>query len=134
MGSRIYRYLKITIPNYDDKPITVKSASAKMIAHMVVFPAGNSAAPTLYVGSESARRPRFDLKYRLSDPLHVNTRIAKLSTIADNPLFGRAEAKRVAWTEKHKVLLLITMVVVVLVLGSFILKSLKSLQAEEMQD
>jgi len=131
---RVYRYLKITVKNYDDKPVTVRSASAKMIAHKIVFAAQDDAAPILYVGSESARPPRYDLKQRLSHPLQVKARVAKLSNITDNPLFGQVEAKPLAWTEKHRVLLLIIMVAVVLVLGWFILKSFKSIQSEQVEN
>ncbi|GAH06549.1 unnamed protein product, partial [marine sediment metagenome] len=83
-GRRVYRYLKITIKNYDDKPVTVKSASAKMIPHKIVFAAEDNATATLYVGSESARPPRYDLKQRLDNPLQVKARVAKLSSITDS--------------------------------------------------
>jgi hypothetical protein len=125
-GRRAYRYLKITISNYDDKPLTVKSASTKMIADNIVFPAKDYNSPTLYVGSQSASVPRYDLSRMLTRPLQVKARMAKLSDIADNPLFGRTEPKPLPWTEKHKVLLWIIMGILVAVLGAFILKSFKS--------
>jgi hypothetical protein len=131
---RVYRYLKITVKNYDDKPVTVRSASAKMITHKVVFAAEGNAAATLYFGSESARPPQYDLKQRLNNPLQVKARVAKLGNITDNPLFGQFEEKQIAWTEKHKVLLLIILVAMVLVLGWFILKSFKSIRSEEVQN
>ncbi len=131
---RVYRYLKITVKNYDDKPVTVRSASAKMITHKVVFAAECNAAATLYFGSESARTPRYDLKQRLNNPLQVKARVARLGNITDNPLFGQFEEKPAAWTEKHKVLLLIIMAAVALVLGGFILKSFKSIRSEEVQN
>ena len=130
-GRRVCRYLRITISNFDDRPMVVKSSSANMIAHKMVFASKDIAAPILYVGSESAPRPRYDLERRLSNPLQIKTGMAKLSGIADNPLFGLAEEEPTAWTEKHKVLLLIVMVVVALVLGGFILKSFKSVQSEQ---
>ncbi len=131
---RVYRYLKTTVKNYDDKPVTVRSASAKMITHKVVFAAEGNATATLFVGSESARPPRYDLKRRLNNPLQVKARVAKLGNIIDNPLFGQFEEKPAAWTEKHKVLLLIILVAMVLVLGGFILKSFKSIRSEEVQN
>jgi len=94
----------------------------------------DNAAPTLYVGSESAKAPQYDLERRLSNPLQVKAMAATLSGIADNPLFGQVEEKPVAWTEKHKVLLLIIMVMMVLVLGGFILKSFKSIQSEQVEN
>ncbi len=130
-GRRVHRYLKITIKNYDDRPVVVKSVSAKMIAHKIVFTNTDNIAPILYVGSEFARTPRYDLKQRLSNPLQVKARAATLSGIINNPLFGQTEEKPVAWTEKHKALLLIILVVMALVLGGFILKSFKSIQSEQ---
>jgi len=133
-GSLVYRYLKITISNYDDRPVAVKSASANMIAHKMVFTNMSNVAAALYIGSETARKPRYDLEYRLSNPLQVKAGAAKLSGIIDNPLFGQVQEKPVAWTEKHKVLLLIIMVVTALVLGGFILKSFKSIQSEQVKN
>jgi hypothetical protein len=132
-GRRIYRYLKIVISNYDDKPLAINSTSAKMIADNIVFTAQDDIAPTLYVGSQSAGKPRYDLAQRLNDPLQVEARLAKMGALNDNPLFGQVEAKPLAWTEKHKVLLWIIMGAVVLVLAGFILKSFKSIQTKEVE-
>ena len=130
-----WRYLRIAIRNYDDKPVTVESVSARMIAHELVFAAEqNVIPPPLYVGSESARAPQYDLRHILSDPLQVAARRARVGGLTDNPLFAPAEEKPIAWTEKHKVLLLITMVAIALVLGGFILKSFKSIQSDQTQD
>ncbi len=133
-GRRVNRYMRITISNYDDKPVTVESASAYMIAHQLIFEKKDNAVPMLYVGSESARAPRYDLARTLSNPLRVEASVTKLSGITGNPLFGQAKEKPAAWTEKHKVLLLIVMVIVALVLGGFIFKSFKSIQSEQVQN
>jgi hypothetical protein len=130
----MYRYLKITIKNYDDKPVTVKSVSAEMIAHQMVFEADDNAASTLYVGCESAKPPQYDLEHRLSNPSQVEAGTAMLGSIADNPVFRQVEEKPVAWTEKHKILLSTILGVVVLVLAGFILKSFKSIQNEQVQN
>lgn len=134
LGRRIHRYLKVEIQNYDDKPVSVKSASAKMMAHEIVFESKDSAPLLLYVGSESAGMPQYDLKQRLSDPLQVSARTVRLEGITGNPLFKQAAEKPVSWTEKHKALLLTIMVGVVLVLGVFIVKSFKSIQTQQAQD
>jgi hypothetical protein len=105
-----------------------------MIAHKMVFTNMSNVVPALYIGAETARKPRYDLEYRLSNPLQVKARAAKLSGIIDNPLFGQVKEKPVAWTEKHKVLLLIIMVMMALVLGGFILKSFKSIQSEQVEN
>lgn len=128
-----YRYLKIAIRNYDDKPVNVESVSARMIAHELVFAAEQNIASILYVGSESARTPQYDLRHILGSPLQVEARTARLGGIMNNPLFRPGEQKPVPWTEKNKVWLLITMVAIVLVLGGVILRSFRSIQANQGQ-
>ena len=130
-GKRAYRYLKITVRNYDDRPLKLKSALAKMITHQIVFDAANSSKASLYVGSESAVRPNYDITRKLDKPLEAKATLARLSLIAENPLFGKVEQKLLPWTERYKVLLLIVMAVVVLALGGFILKSFKSIQSNQ---
>jgi hypothetical protein len=78
-------------------------------------------------------KPRYDLARRLNKPLQVTTRTANVGALVDNPLFVQVEAKPLAWTEKHKVLLWIIMGAVVVVLACFILKSFKSIQTKEAQ-
>jgi hypothetical protein len=127
-----YRYLKITVKNYDDNPIVINSVSAKMLPHRIVFPVeADHAAPTLYVGAESASRPRYDLARTLKHPLSVEAAVGNLSSIVDNPLFGQTKAEKLAWTEKHKILLLVVLVMLVLVMGAFILTSFKSIRGEQ---
>jgi len=133
-GRRVHRYLKVEIQNYDDKPISLKSALAKMMAHEIVFESKDSAPLLLYVGSESAGTPQYDLKQRLSDPLQISARTARLEGITGNPLFKQAEERPVSWTEKHKALLLVVMVGAVLVLGGFILRSFRSIQSQQARD
>jgi hypothetical protein len=132
-GRRIYRYLRLVISNYDDKPLAINSTSATMIADEIVFTAQDDITPTLYVGSPSAGKPRYDLAQRLNNPLQVEARIAKLSNIVDNPLFGQVEGKPVPWTEQHKVLLWIIMGALVVVMAGFILKSFQSIQTKEVE-
>jgi hypothetical protein len=132
-GMRAYRYLKIEISNYDDEPVVVKSASAKMIADQMVFSAESNAKLTVYVGSASEGLPQYDIRYRLNNPLELKTRAANPGSITDNPLFVEAGEKPAPWTERHRILLLIAMIAAVLVLGRFILKSFKSIQSEQPQ-
>jgi hypothetical protein len=129
-----YRYLKIVIRNYDDKAIMIKSALAKMIPHKVVFPAPAAGTVKLYVGCESAASPIYDLARRLTNPLQVSAKTAAISTLGDNPLFGKPGKGKIPWTEQHKILLPAILAVVVLVLASFIFKSLKSIKSNSGQD
>ena len=127
-GAPSYRYLKVTIKNYDDRPLVLASASAEMTAHKIVFPAAeDSSNLALYAGSDSASAPRYDISYKLANPLEVSALSGTFGPVAENPLFGKAAPKPAPWTEQHKTLLMGVMIIVVLVLGGFILKSFKSI-------
>jgi hypothetical protein len=126
-----YRHLKITIKNYDDRPLDIRSASAKMIPGQLLFPSENGSATMLYVGSESARAPQYDIRQRLRNPSKVHASTATIGSIIENPIFGKAEQKQIAWTEKHKTLLLIVLGIIVAITGVFMLKSFKSIQTEQ---
>ncbi len=128
-AERAYRYVKLTIENYDDTPLTLRSASAKMVAHKIIFDSGN--IPTsLYVGSDAAA-PAYDIQKLLTRPLEATARPAKLGELVDNPLFNQGPQKQVPWTEEHKNILLAVMVLVVAALGVFIFKSLKSIKQQQ---
>jgi len=129
-----YRYLKITIKNYDDKVIAITSASAKMIPHRIIFPAPAAETVKLYVGCESAPRPVYDLARRLANPLQVPSKTAAISKLGENPLFGKLGKDKIPWTERHKLLLPVILFVVVLVLAGFIFKSLKAIKNNPGQD
>ena len=126
-----YRYLKITIKNYDDRPLDIRSASAEIIPGQLIFPSEDNVAAVLYVGAESALSPQYDIRQRLRDPSKVETSQAMVGSVAPNPVFGKAEEKPLAWTEKHKVLLMVILGLIVGVTGIFMLKSFKSIQAEQ---
>jgi hypothetical protein len=133
-GRRLNRYLRITIKNYDDKPIIVTQTVARMIPHNLIFSIEDNNLPTFYVGSESAVSPRYDLQHRLNNPSQIEAGTARLGDITDNPLFVQTEDKPVvSWTEEHKILLPVILVIVVVVLAGFILKSFKSMQNESIQ-
>ncbi|MHC4069295.1 MAG: hypothetical protein ACYS18_10050 [Planctomycetota bacterium] len=138
-GLHAYKHLKLTIRNYDDKPLTVLSATARIIPHNIFFALAEARTDTLaddvvtlYVGCESATMPRYDLRHRLTDTTKIEAGETILGKIAENQ---QAEFKKpVAWTEKHKALLAIILIVVVVVLAGFIFKSFKAIQTEQPQN
>jgi len=131
-AERACRYLRVAVKNYDDKPLLIRSASAKMIPHQMVFAVADSPA-ALYVGAPSLAPPVYDLRHRLSRPLQVQARNARTADIVENPLFAQAPAERVPWSERHKVTLLVVLGIVALVLAAFILKSLQSIGSQQDQ-
>ncbi|MHC4131983.1 MAG: DUF3999 family protein [Planctomycetota bacterium] len=122
-----YRHLRLVVKNYDDNPITINKASAEMIPHHVIFDYAHDPKPTLYFGSEDATKPVYDIKRVILKPLEIPTRETALGQIIDNLLYRQME-ETLPWTEKHRVLLMTVLVIVVLVMGIYILKSFKSIQ------
>ncbi|OHB50637.1 MAG: hypothetical protein A2Y10_02115 [Planctomycetes bacterium GWF2_41_51] len=126
--SSAYRYLRLTIRNYDDRPLKLLSAYAEMIPHRLIFSKAGSTSPlSLYVGSQSASKPQYDIVQKLSNPLEVSTTPAIAEMITDNPLFAKEAQKPVPWTEKHRTMLLIALIAVVSIVGLYMLKSFKSI-------
>jgi len=128
-GTGTYRYLKLTIRNYDDKPLKLSSAYAEMIPHRIIFSVEDNVKPlSLYIGSETASRPQYDIVHKLKNSLEADASPAIAVMIAENPLFSKPAAKSVPWTEKHKTILLIVMAAAVLIVGVYMLKSFKSIK------
>jgi hypothetical protein len=127
--SGTYRYIRVMVSNYDDQPITIHSASAKMIPHKIIFPSAADKQIKIYVGNESAGYPQYDLARRLTNPMQVKTTQAALAALIENPAAEKSQAKQ-PWTEKHKILLLAALVVVVFALGIFMLSSLRTIQRQ----
>ncbi len=128
--SGTYRYIKVIVSNYDDQPITLRSASAKMIPHKIIFPFAADKQIKIYVGNESAGYPQYDLGRRLINPTQIKTTQAVIGPLTENPA---AEKNLVIqpWTEKHKTLLLAALVIVVIALGVFMLGSLRTIQRQD---
>ncbi|MGA2071261.1 MAG: DUF3999 family protein [Sedimentisphaerales bacterium] len=125
-----YKYIRIVVSNYDDQPITIRAASAKMVPHKVIFPAPSDKSAKLYVGNESASHPQYDLARRLTNPTHTKTTQAAIASLTDNPAAGKIR-QNLPWTEQHKMLLLAVLVMVVFVLGVFMLSSVRSIQRQD---
>jgi len=122
-----YRYLKITINNYDNLPIDIASASARFIPHELLFESAWNTTAAIYFGNPKAVKPKFDINLRISDPQKIDAQKAFLTDVKDNPAFAQ-KIKNQPWTEKHKILLWLIMIAVVVILAVFIAKSFKSIQ------
>jgi hypothetical protein len=126
-GQRLYRYLRLTIHNNDDLPIAVKSASAKMIPHRLLFESERGDSIELYVGCELAKTPKYDLKKTIDEPASYEAATSSAGQITENPLFGTTPKKQ-PWSERHKAAGLIIILIVVAVMGVFILRSYRKIQ------
>ncbi|KPK74138.1 MAG: hypothetical protein AMJ79_14690 [Phycisphaerae bacterium SM23_30] len=121
------RFLKITIKNYDDKSLTVTAAWGQMLPHTLIFPSPPSKSCLMYLGYDQASPPKYDLALRLTNPQNVPADTAELGPIEANPLWDAPPAPTVPWTEQHKILFWLLLVLAVLILGVFIGKSLRNI-------
>ncbi len=121
-----YRYLRIKVKNYDDKPLSIVQVKADMTADRVVFVCPEDLKASLYIGNNLADKPQYDLARQIENPAEVKAAAAALGSLDNNPIFSKA-MPQLPWTERHKSLLIAIMAVMVLVLGWFIMKSFKSI-------
>ncbi len=128
--SGTYRYIKIIINNYDDQPLIIRSGSAKLIPHKLIFPLAAGSTAKLYTGNESAGFPQYDLARVLTNPARVKTADAALAALIENPPAKKSQANQ-PWTEKHKGLMLLSLLIVVFTLGIFMLSSFRSIKRQD---
>ncbi|OQA00162.1 MAG: hypothetical protein BWY69_01844 [Planctomycetes bacterium ADurb.Bin401] len=127
--SSAYRYLRFIVRNYDDRPLKLLSAFAEMTPHKLIFSGQDFSLPlSLYVGCQSASKPQYDLVQKISNPLELPTAPAIAEMVTDNPLFAKSPEKPIPWTEKHKSILFIALIAIVLIVGAYMLKSFKSIK------
>ena len=121
------RFLKITVKNYDDKPLTATLAQGQMLPHTLVFPHPTPGPCVMYMGNDKAPPPKYDLALRLTKPETLKANTASLGSIETNSLWGEPPGPTAPWTEQHKILFRCLLVLVVLILAIFIGKSLKTI-------
>lgn len=127
--SSAYRFLRFAIRNYDDRQLKLLSAYAEMTPHRLIFSSQDFSSPlSLYIGCQSASKPQYDIVQKLNDPLEVALAPAIAEMITDNPLFAKSAPKPIPWTEKHKTVLLIVLIAIVLLVGLYMLKSFKPIE------
>jgi len=132
-GKAVPRYIRVAIKNYDDKPLSITSVRGQMLPHELVFPRPNDNKCTVYIGCANARPPKYDLQHTLRQPQSVRAGSVSIVNIRPNTLFREAPGPVTAWTEKHQVIFRLVLVAAVLVLGGFIVRSLKSILSQKNQ-
>lgn len=122
-----YRHLKITVRNYDDKPIDITSATLRYTPHRIIFEASGIPAVKLYTSNPSALRPKFDISQRISKPQTLDTSLVSISNINGNPLFAGKKNNALSWTERYKIIMFLVLALIVCVLGYYIFRSFRSI-------
>ncbi|MFI4910404.1 MAG: DUF3999 family protein [Sedimentisphaeraceae bacterium JB056] len=125
-----YRYLRITVRNYDDLPLIIKGVSVQIIPEKVIFETNTAVSTMLYTGAEKISRPHYDLEKQISNSGKLDAAVAKLSVLEENPEFV-AEADIVPWSENFKNVPMIIIIILVAILGYIIVKSFEKIKKED---
>jgi hypothetical protein len=122
-----YRYIRLGISNGDDPPLRDPGIAAiHACVHYVAFQPKTGASYSLYVGNPASRAPEYDIVHYADRLRAESVTKAALGRIAMNPDYGRAN-EPVPWSERHKITLWAALLAIVVVLGSLVIRQLKSL-------
>jgi hypothetical protein len=132
-GRTCYRFLKITVNNYDNSGVSMKNLIARISRGFLVFEGRSDQNAVLYAGSKDAKKPVYDIERTLTDPRDADASMVTLTSLRLNPAFGTGE-KEAAWSESHGWLLMVVLILAVGVLGIFIFKSFKSIAVNTNQE
>jgi hypothetical protein len=125
-----YRYLLVRIENADDPPLQFEGAAVRRLSERIDFQPRDGVPFTLYVGNADARRPGYDIVYTIDRLRAGGVQHAALSALRPNPMFG-APARPVPWSEKHKRLLWVALLLILMILGWLVFRQARSARAVE---
>jgi hypothetical protein len=115
------RYLKVIIYNYDDPPLRLASFEVQGIAKDLIFQSESNREYFLYYGNGQASAPHYDVE-RVKNYLKIET-LPRVKLAGENP--NRDFVPHVPqkpWTESRPMLFWSVLVLLVLGLGSYIVR------------
>jgi hypothetical protein len=115
------RYLKVIIYNYDDPPLRLASFEVQGIAKDLIFQSESNREYFLYYGNDQASAPHYDVE-RVKNYLNIET-LPRVKLAGENP--NRDFVPHVPqkpWTESRPMLFWSVLVLLVLGLGSYIVR------------
>lgn len=116
------RYLRLTIFNKDDAPITIGSASASGILRKLVFEANPEESYTLFYGNSDARYPQYDLEKYFQYLETENLRQAMLGAQAASRFFVQEAPLAVPAADRYPWLLPTALGLAIAVLLAFLVR------------
>ncbi|MDD5541977.1 MAG: DUF3999 family protein [Acidobacteriia bacterium] len=125
-----HRYLRIRIQNGDDRPLEVSTIKFLRFVHYVVFEFEPGNSYRLFYGNPDGHTPSYDLSPLAAVPIGLRNSTGTLGPQETNPDY-LVPVNRKPWTERHPEILWIVLVAVVLIMGIFIVRSLKTMGKEK---
>lgn len=124
------RYIKVTVKNHDDQPISFAGFEVVGNLRRVLFLVKAGQTYRLYYGNSRARLPEYDLQSYLQYLNTENPLGALLSFMEKNPSFVEEKAAEKPITERYPYLLSSVLGIAVLVLGTMVFKLLRQVKTK----
>lgn len=129
-GRARYRYLLVRIHNGDNAPLKFTGLKVRRFQYYLAFQAAGDGPHTLYLGNDAAAKPQYDLAHFIARLRAEGVTKIVAGLVRANPAFAEKE-KIVPWSERHKGLLWVVLVAVLLVLGVLVVRRIRQVPPEE---
>lgn len=123
-GQARYRYLLVRIHNGDNAPLKFTGLKIRRFQHYLAFQPTSDGPYTLYLGNDAAAKPQYDLAHFIGRLRAEGVTKIDIGPVRPNPAFAEKE-KVVPWSERHKGLLWVVLIAVLLVLGVLVVRRIR---------
>ena len=123
------RYLKISVLNGDDRPISIDGVSLYGVVRRVIFSYDPAKTYYAYLGRSDARRPQYDFE-KISQYLDISS-LDQVSAgrVEENPEYKAPETQKAPITERSPYVLPLVLGLVVAVLAFLLLRIVSRVKA-----
>ena len=126
IGGQSSGQVQITLDNGDNPPLSISGVELLSVERRVYFDPQGKSLLKLYYGDNKLGAPVYDYaRFFKADPAAA---LAELDPAAHNAAYrGRPDER--PWSERHKVVLWVAMIIAVIVLGVVAIRGLKATPA-----
>jgi hypothetical protein len=121
-NERITNKLKVVIQNHDNQPLNIETVTVKGFVHELIARFSQPAEYLLVYGNKRAHRPNYDI---INFQLSIPQKLSELS-IGDEELIQKTELPIIGPLFQNPIWLWGIMIIIILVLGWFAMRMLKS--------
>jgi len=122
------RYIKIVIKNRNNAPLTISEAAVSGVPRKITFSADSDTSYSLFVGNPRDKRPSYDIAKFIPYVDRDSFAPVALGTMIENP--GYRPGCDLPWTERYPWIMWGAIGLMILVLGSIIVRMMMRLVKE----
>ncbi len=119
------RYLRLIIDNGDDPPLDIKGVNVFRVVRYVLFAPRQGQEYSLIFDNPKAAKPEYDIGHYLDSLRKEGVTKARLLEVKPNPAHKHGE-KAVPWSERHKSIIWVALLVMGAVLALLVYRLAKS--------